>query len=186
MQWAYLENTLCIFVCKGTAVAISYQSGFFIVFDSHARDNHGLCCVNGTSVIILKETLGELCAHLRKSVRCDADKEIEQYDLHVINIIKTSEHSIKYNLKASELHICQISNNSDFESTVSVESFASKSVNTSKIQLIDLPFLNLDPKNRMLLTKRNVKGQEKVFKKPSFLKSVKIIAMITSNQNFIH
>lgn len=164
------EYTFCIFVCKGTAVAISYQSGFFIVFDSHARDNHGLCCVNGTSVIILKETLGELCAHLRKSVRCDADKEIEQYDLHVINIIKTSEHSIKYNLKASELHICQISNNSDFESTVSVESFASKSVNTSKIQLIDLPFLNLDPKNQNAVNQKKRKRTGESFQKAKLFK----------------
>lgn len=140
------------------------------MFDSPARDNHGLCCVNGTSVIILKETLGELCAHLRKSVRCDADKEIEQYDLHVINIIKTSEHSIKYNLKASELHICQISNNSDFESTVSVESFASKSVNTSKIQLIDLPFLNLDPKNTNAVNQKKRKRTEESFQKAKLFK----------------
>lgn len=116
---------------------MSYQSGIFIVFDSQARDNHGLCCVNGASVIIIKEILGELCAHLKKSVRYDADKEIEEYVLHVINIIKTSEHYLRYNLKASELHICQILNNSDFGKSVNVESFSSKSVNTSKTQLID-------------------------------------------------
>lgn len=171
MQWFFLENTLCcIFVYKGTAVAISYQSGFFIVFDSHARDNHGHFCVNGTSIIMLKETLVELCAHLRKSVRCDAYEEIEQYDLHVINISKTSERDIRYNLKASELHIYRIPNNSDFERSVSVESFASKSVNTSKIQLIDLPFLNLDPKKLNVVNQKKRKRTEESFQKAKFLK----------------
>lgn len=46
------ENQFCIFLCKESAIAISSQNGFFVVFYSHARNAAGLSSPDGTSVII--------------------------------------------------------------------------------------------------------------------------------------
>lgn len=151
----------CIFVCKEKAVAISSRNGFFIVFDSHARNRNGICCVNGTSVLIKKENLLELCDHLRQSISSNSDEEIEQYDLHVINVNKISEFSIRYNHKASAMHICHISNHLERSSEVSTESDVPELVkmNTCRIQLVDLPLLG-SPKDQTVVNQNKRKRKD--------------------------
>lgn len=98
------ENQFCIFLCKESAIAISSQNGFFVVFDSHARNAAGLSSPDGTSVIIQKKTLQELCLHLR----CLVNGIDEQYDLHVIKICTMSEFKLKYEHRVADVNICTI------------------------------------------------------------------------------
>ena len=95
-----------IFVCKGNSVAISKEKDFFIVLDSHSRNAHGLCCPNGTSVVILKKTAKDLCDHLRSII--GANEKIEQYDFHVIKVNQITEKNILYKHKVSKNEICHV------------------------------------------------------------------------------
>ena len=160
------ESQYCIFLCRESALAVSCQNGFFIVFDSHARNIEGLPSPDGTSVIIQKKTLQELCLHLRDVV--GGIERDDQYDLHVIKINTMSEFKLKYEHKVADVNICCIPNDicakndkSNLHSDTCIPE--TEFENPVCVKLVDLPFVQSITSNVLNMPKKKRKKKTRNF-----------------------
>lgn len=171
-----------IFICKGNALAICRDGDIFLIFDSHSRDVNGYSCADGTSIIIQKKSMNELCDHLRDLVH--AGENNEQYDFHVFYVNETSEHCIKYVHKASEAFVCHVPE--VITCTTNENSGFTPALGNAvrRIDLIELPFLRSkqkkNPKNTL---SQNRKGNSDHLKKDS-LPPKKLCSSKTNISNF--
>lgn len=71
---------------QGSGIGIFYDGQKFYVFDSHARDENGRSCSNGSCILGECSYLADLCFHVRNVVKSFCSKPLEelQYDFHVI------------------------------------------------------------------------------------------------------
>lgn len=133
-----------IFISKGNALAICREGDFFLIFDSHSRDVNGLICADGKSIVVQKNSLKDLCDHLR--CVSQSGENDEQYDFHVVKVNEISEHRIKYVHRASEMCVCCVPEKIPLvineNSNVRAQTAGISSNDTAnRVQLTDLPFL---------------------------------------------
>lgn len=60
----------------------------FFVFDSHARDENGRSCSDGSCILGESSCLADLCFHLRDVVKSLPIEEL-QFDMHVFKLSHT-------------------------------------------------------------------------------------------------
>ena len=78
-----------IIVFNGMSIAVRYDSYHFYVFDSHSRNEQGLSCPDGKSVLGRVTSLQNLCSFLRSlSASICQHTDTVQFDLHSLNIQK--------------------------------------------------------------------------------------------------
>lgn len=171
-----------IFICKGNALAICKDGDIFLIFDSHSRDVNGYSCADGTSIIIQKKSMNELCDHLRYLV--NAGENNEQYDFHVINVNETSEHCIRFIHKASEASVCQIPEvitlimNENLGSTPAVGNAV------GRVELIELPFLRSEQNKKSKDTLYKSRKRKSEHLKKDFPPPKKLCSCETIISNF--
>lgn len=80
-----------ILVVQGSAIGIFYNGQKFFVFDSHARDENGRSCSDGSCILGESYCLADLCFHVRDVVKssCSLPFEELQFDLHVFKLSHT-------------------------------------------------------------------------------------------------
>lgn len=80
-----------ILVVQGSAIGIFYNGQKFFVFDSHARDENGRSCSDGSCILGESSCLADLCFHVRDVVKssCSLPFEELQFDLHVFKLSHT-------------------------------------------------------------------------------------------------
>lgn len=78
---------------QGNAIGVFYDGQKFFIFDSHARDESGRSCSDGTCILGECSCLADLCFHLRDIVKssCSVLFEELQFDLHVFKLAVTSK-----------------------------------------------------------------------------------------------
>ena len=87
-----LSHYFILIFCEA-AVGIHYDGTHFFVFDSHSRNKNGSIAVEGegTAVLGILHSLGDLCSYLRSLVTSfKKDLCKVQFDLHIFNLIKKS------------------------------------------------------------------------------------------------
>ncbi|KAH3829082.1 hypothetical protein DPMN_131070 [Dreissena polymorpha] len=82
----FADNNDVILVFAGFAIAIHYErkTHFYYVFDSHSRDENGLCCPDGTSVLGEMHSLKDMCTFIDNLVTsCGQCPTSVQFDMHL-------------------------------------------------------------------------------------------------------
>lgn len=77
-----------ILLVQGSAIGIFYKGQKFFVFDSHARDENGRSCSDGSCILGESSSLADLCFHLRDVVKSLPIEEL-QFDMHVLKLSHT-------------------------------------------------------------------------------------------------
>lgn len=165
-------NKYAVLVCKGNAIGVMRYENEFLVFDSHCRDKNGMCCSEGTCIILKASDIPHLCIQIRslfKSLTTQRPLN-EQFELHSINICEITKSSLA-RYERNGIVVCCISssvysNQQKRSSTIlpnlncQVKNDISKNQSEKKkncISLIDLPCL-VSPVKQVSRTKNKRKS----------------------------
>lgn len=67
------------------------------MFDSHSRNQYGLCCADGTSVLGLMVALNDFCVYISQLVMSmNKNPDVVQFDLHCFVLQKNTKSLVKH------------------------------------------------------------------------------------------
>lgn len=85
-----------ILVFSGVSVGVQSEKDCILVFDSHSRNENGLSCADGTSVVGFMTSLNDFCKYIYQLVKSmNKNPDIVQFDLHYYAIRKNRKVQVK-------------------------------------------------------------------------------------------